>query len=502
MPAVATDMDMIQNLSSRKLAWDTANHCFVDAEDAPRDGTYVCLCKEQRPVFLRRGDVRRAHWAHCAEGGAEEEHRCRFSGGGEGLLHLSAKKKLVEMVGQYSFAFMSCPGCGEEMVETCIGGSMEVEKRSDEGDFRYDLIYTRPDGMRIAMEVFASHPSSKIKIERARATLAGFAEFTAQDVLSMKAGDKLKNLHVEVKPCCPLCKNVFESRKQLEAKRKADQYAAYKARQEAELKAHQEREELNRAELKRQFEELEKARQRQKEAKEREKEAKGREKESKEREGAVKQQQNKRKLTEDDIKLREGRLPKQRRFCFCAGNCLCGLSVVEEGMYHEFLHEQQQMLMQAMEYDDLAFLDYYRRKNRGVVLGSEATSRPIARRTVSTAVGRAQKQAEKSRAEAEHAEFVARCRNEPWNEPWFLCAEDMEKKPMASAVKMEAELVMGADGVLLDRQGGAVSVWGNPFILTCGHVSRRFACSKCGTGPTWDSVTRVARLRELAWAGR
>ena len=97
-------------------------------------------------------------------------------------------------------------------------------------------------------------------------------------------------------------------------------------------------------------------------------------------------------------------------------------------MYHEFLHEQQQMLMQAMEYDDLAFLDYYRRKNRGVVLGSEATSRPIARRTVSTAVGRAQKQAEKSRAEAEHAEFVARCRNEPW----FLCAGDMEKKPVVS----------------------------------------------------------------------
>jgi hypothetical protein len=132
MAAPTIDLQKLaQNADGRKLAWDVKNRCIVDAEDAPRDGEYLCFCNEQKPLFVRRGPVLRAHFAHYAEGGEEKEHRCR--GGWESIAHLSAKERLVTLQGQYSFAYTKCPGCQKESVEQCLGGKMEVEKRSDDG---------------------------------------------------------------------------------------------------------------------------------------------------------------------------------------------------------------------------------------------------------------------------------------------------------------------------------------------------------------------------------
>ena len=110
---------------------------------------------------------------------------------------------------------------------------------------------------------------------------------------------------------------------------------------------------------------------------------------------------------------------KRRRFCFCAGECTCRLSVAEEGMYHAFLNEQQQQYMSECEYLDEQFVDYYRRKNAGCVLDSTS---PVVKRA-SGAAKRVDAKAARAVAAAEHDAFVQRCQRESW----FLKVGDVEK---------------------------------------------------------------------------
>ena len=194
-------------------------------------------------------------------------------------------------------------------------------------------------------------------------------------------------------------------------------------------------------------------------------------------------------------------LHKRRRFCFCPGECTCRLSVAEEGMYHAFLNEQQLQYTAECEYIDEQFADYFRRKRARGSAAMDCSGEPSKKR-VATAPPKLTAKAARAVAAAEHDDFVRRCQHEAW----FLKISELDKAPapvQTSKAQPEPVLKRGLDGVLRNGEGIPVTPLGDPFILTCHHgVTRMKACGQCGGGPTWATVTRPARMRELQQMGR
>lgn len=383
----------------------------VAPRNAEKGGSYVCVCPDRHSVYLRKGEKNEPHFAHFPvrnENGEVHEGMCR-GGGGESKEHINAKLRMLEMQGQYSFVCEKCPICKHETVEQCIGGKMDVELRSDDAKWRYDLMYTRQDGTRIALEIFHTHKSGQDKIHGTRESLVGIAEFHAYDVLNMEPGAKLENTLVERKICSVKCQVRLHMMKKAEAER----VAIEKAKIEREAKEAAEA-------TKRWLEELERY-----------------------RVENAKRLEEERRRDEDARLLAEAQKRKQ----------------IEENAKHHYAKRE------------CAFASLTKVQN--VCKNDKECSVKRKRENKE----RQDKAAEKARADAEHAKFVRRCKNEPW----FLKAEDLEAKPVAPLGKKEASLTLGADGIMRNSEGVPVTHWGDPFSLICHHgTSRRLACSKCG----------------------
>jgi len=173
---------------------------LVKASDASKQGKYVCLCPDKHAVFLRKGLERAAHFAHFSvEGGREVT--CR--GGGESEEHIEAKHRLVEMQGQFKFALKKCMECGESLWEDCGGdGKLDVEVRSLDKRWRYDVLLSRSDGTQLALEVYHTHATGGAKIESSALIGVPIAEFQARDILDLQAGEVLHNLQCDEKWIC------------------------------------------------------------------------------------------------------------------------------------------------------------------------------------------------------------------------------------------------------------------------------------------------------------
>lgn len=184
-----------------EYAKDSLTGALVKASDASKQGKYVCLCPDKHAVFLRKGMERAAHFAHF---GVEGGHEVTCRGGGESEEHIEAKHRLVEMQGQYKFALKKCMECGECLWEDCGGGGkLDVEVRSLDKRWRYDVLLTRSDGTQLALEVYHTHASGEVKLESSALIGVPVAEFRAVDILGLRGGGGvLHNLQCDGKWIC------------------------------------------------------------------------------------------------------------------------------------------------------------------------------------------------------------------------------------------------------------------------------------------------------------
>jgi len=110
----------------------------------------------------------------------------------------------VEMQGQYKFALKKCMECGECLWEDCGGGGkLDVEVRSLDKRWRYDVLLTRSDGTQLALEVYHTHASGEVKVESSALIGVPVAEFRAVDILGLRGGGGvLHNLQCDGKWTC------------------------------------------------------------------------------------------------------------------------------------------------------------------------------------------------------------------------------------------------------------------------------------------------------------
>lgn len=196
------------------FAYDAETHQWCDASTALRGRIYVCECPERHTVFLRKGPVVRPHFAHFSDA------KCK--GGGESAEHKAAKHRMRTMKGKYVFVKEHCPRCGEQIIERCDDGRVEIEVRSDDGRWWYDCVYVSNSGRRVALEIFHSHATTCEKIAATRAAGMEIAEFHAEEVNCMgEEGGSLRNLQA-VERECERCRQE-EARKRAEEERKREE---------------------------------------------------------------------------------------------------------------------------------------------------------------------------------------------------------------------------------------------------------------------------------------
>lgn len=177
-----------------ELAKDLQTGFVVWANAGIKKRKYICMCPDAHPVCFRQGEKNIPHFAHIPVRGpyGEVTHSCRS--GGESDAHVMAKHKLVELQGQYSFSLKTCEVCREPVMEDCKNGTMQLEQRSDDKNWRYDVLYTRhDDGTKLALEVYHTHATGNNKIRSSMESGIVIAEFDAGEILSMHAGTVLAN---------------------------------------------------------------------------------------------------------------------------------------------------------------------------------------------------------------------------------------------------------------------------------------------------------------------
>jgi hypothetical protein len=183
-----------------EYAKDFQTGALIKASNASKQGKFVCLCPDKHAVFLRKGLERAAHFAHFS---VEDGREVTCRGGGESEEHIEAKHRLVEMQGQYKFALKKCMECGESLWEDCGGdGKLDVEVRSLDKRWRYDVLLTRSDGTQLALEVYHTHATGGTKVESSALIGVPIAEFQARDILDFQAGGVLHNLQCDEKWIC------------------------------------------------------------------------------------------------------------------------------------------------------------------------------------------------------------------------------------------------------------------------------------------------------------
>ena len=184
---------------------------WVSAIHADKLHEYECWCPDRHKVCLRQPSGKEGirhvnpHFAHfpLREGNREVMTSCR--GGGESEEHMSAKIRLKEMQGKYTFALEECIVCGRKDMESCTNGEIDIEVRSEDRRWWYDACYKSADGRDIALEVKHKHATGTEKIQSTKTAGMMIAEFMASDINAMEEGAILRNLLIR-KITCDVCK--------------------------------------------------------------------------------------------------------------------------------------------------------------------------------------------------------------------------------------------------------------------------------------------------------
>lgn len=205
------------------IARDRQTGFLVSASQGIRKRKYFCVCPEAHAVCLRKGPKKIPHFAHIPswEGhGGVTIPSCRA--GGESECHIKAKHKLAEWRGDYRFPLRTCEVCREKVMEDCKDGSIQIEARSHDGRWRYDVLLTRQDGTRLALEVCHKHSTGDAKVLSSAVAGIPVAEFDAESILSLQRGGELDNMRDVSWICSQQCMELKESRA-MEARRRAAQ---------------------------------------------------------------------------------------------------------------------------------------------------------------------------------------------------------------------------------------------------------------------------------------
>jgi hypothetical protein len=215
-------------------AFDAVTKEWVSANKATKGGAYVCTCPDKHPLILRKGEIRRPHFAHLPVFDVDKaKDRTFCGGGGESQLHLNAKHKLRELQGQYTTVLGNCSRCGECVSTDFTDGKIEIEVRSDDNSYRYDAVYTGADGQKTALEIWHKHETGFDKVNKTREAGMKLVEFKARDVFDMKPdGMTLLKNHKPDKAA--LCVDAAACTARIEAMEAARAKAAEERRMEME----------------------------------------------------------------------------------------------------------------------------------------------------------------------------------------------------------------------------------------------------------------------------
>jgi hypothetical protein len=222
------------------IAKDTQTGFVVKACDGIKKRKYTCMCLDAHSVCLKQGLEREHHFAHVPVRGPDGREfipSCRS--GGESEEHIMAKHKLLELQGQYSFRLKTCEVCRVPVMEDCKNGNLKLEVQSDDKHWRYDVLYTRLDGTKLALEVYHTHVTGNHKIRSSMKSGIVVAEFYSGDILSMHAGTVLDNKRDASWICSDECHTIkceLEMAAREQARKKQQEIAEAKRQLELEAK--------------------------------------------------------------------------------------------------------------------------------------------------------------------------------------------------------------------------------------------------------------------------
>jgi hypothetical protein len=200
MPAIARDVQLGD---------------LVLASNGIKKRKYVCLCPDAHAVCLKQGTERAVHFAHIPVRGPDGDFIPSCRSGGESEEHIKAKLKLVEQRGDYSFCLKTCKVCKKKVMEDCRNGTMKIEAWSGDKRWKYDVLYTRSDGSKLALEVYHTHATGENKVLSSTAAGIPIAEFDAGDILRMKEGTILDNKLDTSWVCSAMCRGLKQQRDRL-----------------------------------------------------------------------------------------------------------------------------------------------------------------------------------------------------------------------------------------------------------------------------------------------
>ena len=210
-------LDWVSTVEMPFIAKDVQTGELTSASAGIRKRKYTCLCPEAHAMCLRQGSTRTAHFAHLPlQRGDSLILSCRK--GGESEQHIRAKHKLVEWQGRYTFTLKKCMVCKELVTEDCKNGRLNLEMQSNDKRWRYDVLLTRPDTTRLALEVYYTHITGDDKIESSAVQGVPIAEFDAQHILDLQPGGVLPNMRTTSWICSQECVDRKHRREQEAAK--------------------------------------------------------------------------------------------------------------------------------------------------------------------------------------------------------------------------------------------------------------------------------------------
>lgn len=175
------------------IAKDVQTGFLISASNGIKKRKYSCVCPDAHAVCLRQGEKNAPHFAHIPVHGQDNIYLPSCRSRGESEDHIMAKHKLVEWQGRYRFTLKTCEVCRKKVTEDCINGTMQIEVRSEDKKWRYDVLFTRHDGTKLALEVYHTHATGDDKVTSSTLLGVPIAEFDAQDILNLQPGGILDN---------------------------------------------------------------------------------------------------------------------------------------------------------------------------------------------------------------------------------------------------------------------------------------------------------------------